>query len=342
MDQAGWGLQYSNQAVCTLTGLTQQRTEGAAFWDLFTLVPSRGAGSIEEVQQAIGKGQPFSMTCRLQAVYSTAASWALASGRVSGSSEAGAGAGSARGSLDSGGIRGPGAFAVTLTPASAPDFRPDEVPIGLPAFASTSNCSAAGAHERYWFATMQPIKAHATGSSLPSSGTATASGGGKAAVAVSSYERMRPPEMEGVQLGPLLGVGASGRTYRGQWHGSDVAVKIINQWDPIPSRHRSSSGDGAKRGDDGSRSGASSSRSSSALGTEHPASASADRGDDGSGGGAPLLEALLSKALSHPHIVSPGPQQASRIPRAYITTSMQACKGRLLLLAAAAGASYHQ
>lgn len=151
VDQAGWGLQYSNQAITTLTGLTQQRTEGAAFWDLFTLVPSRGAGSDEEVQQAVAKGQPFTLTCRLQAAYSVTAGWALASGRLSGSSEAGAGAGSTRGSLDcSSSIRGPGAFVVTLTPASSPDFRPDEMPIGLPAFASTSNCGAAGACERYW------------------------------------------------------------------------------------------------------------------------------------------------------------------------------------------------
>lgn len=218
VDQAGWGLQYSNQAITTLTGLTQQRTEGAAFWDLFTLVPSRGAGSDEEVQQAVAKGQPFTLTCRLQAAYSVTAGWALASGRLSGSSEAGAGAGSTRGSLDcSSSIRGPGAFVVTLTPASSPDFRPDEMPIGLPAFASTSNCGAAGACERYWFATVQPMKVHVTSSSQLSSSTASGSGSGSggtaaaAAAAASSFDRMRPQEMEGVQLGPLLGVGASGR-----------------------------------------------------------------------------------------------------------------------------------
>ena len=115
------------------------------------------------------------------------------------------------------------------------------------------------------------------------------------------------------------------RTYRGQWHGSDVAVKIINQWTPVHSRHRSSSGDGGNNaGDDGSKRGASS-NGSSALGHAGSDRNNADGGnnddnddddddddDDGSGGNAPLLEAVLSKALSHPHIVSPS---SSRTPR---------------------------
>ncbi len=35
-----------------------------------------------------------------------------------------------------------------------------------------------------------------------------------------------PPELEGLQLGPLLGKGSYGRVYRGWFHEEAVAVKV--------------------------------------------------------------------------------------------------------------------
>lgn len=70
------------------------------------------------------------------------------------------------------------------------------------------------------------------------------------------------PTPQEVELGPLVGTGARGRCYRGQWGGARVAVKVIDIRLPC--------GDSAKE-----------------------AEAEAAR-----------LEALLSRSLSHPSVVT--------------------------------------
>ncbi|KAI7844962.1 hypothetical protein COHA_001609 [Chlorella ohadii] len=83
-----------------------------------------------------------------------------------------------------------------------------------------------------------------------------------------------PECMQGVELGPLLGTGANGRTYIARWQGSRVAVKCVELREREPE----------------------------AL-PEY-----AQQAITGSGGSDPgsmaLVEAVLSKALRHPHIVT--------------------------------------
>lgn len=104
---------------------------------------------------------------------------------------------------------------------------------------------------------------------------------GPAAGPSSGGEHMMMPEaIREVVVGQLLGAGASGRTYRGMWQGSAVAVKIIEVRSGL-----------ALEGNEGMHSGSNSLDSGGADDT------------GASTGNAPLVEAVLSKALHHPHIV---------------------------------------
>ncbi|KFM25249.1 putative LIM domain-containing serine/threonine-protein kinase [Auxenochlorella protothecoides] len=92
-----------------------------------------------------------------------------------------------------------------------------------------------------------------------------------------SFIAHRPKIMQEVILGPLLGVGSRGRTYRGLWHGSRVAVQVVEWW--------SRAGD-AGGGDRGRASVDSTASGRSAAAPEDP-----------------VLAAALSRALAHPHLV---------------------------------------
>lgn len=98
-----------------------------------------------------------------------------------------------------------------------------------------------------------------------------------------SFFAMRPEVMSEVVLGPLIGSGSAGRCYRAQWQGGRVAVKIIDcKFDPE-----------AVAG--GALSPASpwdASCLDDALGSQKPAAEAA------------LVEALLARSLSHPHILT--------------------------------------
>ncbi|KFM28790.1 Serine/threonine-protein kinase CTR1 [Auxenochlorella protothecoides] len=81
----------------------------------------------------------------------------------------------------------------------------------------------------------------------------------------------RPGLMREVTLGCLIGVGSSGRTYRGMWHGGRVAVKIVECWaDP----------------------------GAGALLRQRSVEVRAEQDTH-----AAVVEAALGRALAHPHIV---------------------------------------
>ena len=119
---------------------------------------------------------------------------------------------------------------VAFTPATAPTFLPDQPPIGIPALAAArsgadvacwegegaahagsggeeESSRSAAAAGRWWFATLtrRPLQASGSGGSGGAVGAAAAS------AAAARVEYLRPRQLKDVQLGPLLGVGASGR-----------------------------------------------------------------------------------------------------------------------------------
>ncbi|KAL4448329.1 hypothetical protein ABPG75_005548 [Micractinium tetrahymenae] len=88
---------------------------------------------------------------------------------------------------------------------------------------------------------------------------------------IPSFFQMRPEVLSEVTLGPLIGTGSCGRCFRGLWQGGRVCVKIVDCY---------FSAEGGARGslrDD----------SASTMGPQ-----------------AALVEALLARSLSHPHIVT--------------------------------------
>ncbi|KAL4857667.1 Mitogen-activated protein kinase kinase kinase 9 [Chlorella vulgaris] len=86
-----------------------------------------------------------------------------------------------------------------------------------------------------------------------------------------SFIQLRPEVLEEVQLGPLIGTGSMGRCYRGMWQGGRVAVKIIECWEPLG-------------------------------GSSTPPMSTSDLPPQGTQ--AAVVEALLARSLSHPHIVT--------------------------------------
>ncbi|EFN52801.1 hypothetical protein CHLNCDRAFT_138454 [Chlorella variabilis] len=97
---------------------------------------------------------------------------------------------------------------------------------------------------------------------------------------IPSFYEQRPQVMNEVTLGPIIGSGAMGRCYRGMWQGGRVAVKVIDCW----AGAQPSAADRA----DLAAAGAPSQR----------------RQQDVPAVEAALVEALLARSLSHPHIVT--------------------------------------
>ncbi|KAL4433273.1 hypothetical protein ABPG77_003321 [Micractinium sp. CCAP 211/92] len=87
--------------------------------------------------------------------------------------------------------------------------------------------------------------------------------------AIPSFFQMRPDMLSEVTLGPLIGTGSCGRCFRGLWQGGRVCVKVVDCY---------FSREGGARGE---------LREKSSMGPQ-----------------AALLEALLARSLSHPHIVT--------------------------------------
>lgn len=203
-----WQITYVNTAMSRLTGLPEQQAAGASFWELFALSP-RGGMTREDVDRAVASGQPVTVTCML-----------LPSGsHGGGGNNVGVPTAAAVAAL------GATECTVTFTQAQGPDFRPDEQPVAIPAYppglapgGGGSSGSEDGAGSSYWFAAVQPQPSpgSSNGSTAGFSGSAggtpcspVSRGGGS--LMASSLERMRPANMRDVELGSLLGVGASGR-----------------------------------------------------------------------------------------------------------------------------------
>ena len=204
--ERGWEVRYANSAFTRLTGVGRQQAEAAALWSLFGL-PAGGA-SAADVQAAVRSSKPLTLPI----------------GLLPGSGSCGPGAASSPPGA-AGGVQpeASGLFVATFSPASSPEFRPDQPAIAIPIAPAPPGTAASGSgpsgggsggvmQARLWFVTLQrpgggqpgrassPGSASGTGGSLDSSGTT-----------VSPINRLRPASMQDVQLGPLLGAGASGR-----------------------------------------------------------------------------------------------------------------------------------
>ncbi|KAK2077417.1 hypothetical protein QBZ16_004262 [Prototheca wickerhamii] len=83
-----------------------------------------------------------------------------------------------------------------------------------------------------WFGVIETQDAAASAAEAAPGQVERGAPGGASARAVDLFA-MRPQVMEEVTLGCLIGVGSSGRTYRGLWHGARVAVKIVECWSAV-------------------------------------------------------------------------------------------------------------
>lgn len=193
----GWRVRYGNTALAKLAGLSPRGAVGVPFWQLFEL---RGGMTHESVQEGVAAGRPFTVRCALRA----------AAGQQGGSDGGAAGPSSQPGA---GAAPGAAMFSVTFTPATAPTLG-DELPIGIPLYPPGGPGSPgqppSAADAVLWFATVQsappPAASHASGAL-----SSVSEPGSPPAAIRNSIERLRPANMLEVELGPLLGVGASGR-----------------------------------------------------------------------------------------------------------------------------------
>jgi hypothetical protein len=117
--------------------------------------------------------------------------------------------------------------------------------------------------------------------------------------------------MKEVQLGPLVGSGSAGRCYRAQWQGGRVAVKIVE-----------CNCDGSTPGGSAGLSPATSGHLDS-WHSGHSGHSSAKPAAE-----AAMLEALLSRSLAHPHIVT---TYAHAVSKKQVWTGMfWGCRGSML------------
>lgn len=230
--EGGWEVRYVNSAFTRLTGLGRQQVVGAALWALFGL-PAGGA-TAADMQSALRRRQPFTVSIGLlpsssgpaRAVSSPLQLTPFSSTDVAPpSSPVGSMLLSAptrptsrtAPQLETGGM-----FTATFTPATSPEFRPDEPAISIPivppppGFSSSSSREGIGGglEERLWFVTLQRPAGQ-----LGSTGSASTTHGsvGVDPSPANPHSHLCPANMTDVQLGPLLGVGASGRCGRLSW-----------------------------------------------------------------------------------------------------------------------------
>ena len=194
-------MRYANSAFTRLTGLERQQAVGTSLWSLFGL--PAGGPMPDNVQTALQGSDPVTLSIGLLPGGATSAS---AEGQPSASSSS---------LLEAGGL-----FTATFTPASSPEFRPDAPAISIPIVPSPpgttgDGCdsgSSSSADKRLWFVTIQrPGVAKPSAPSTHASASSTQGSLASGVMTTSLISHLQPSNMKEVQLGPLLGAGASGR-----------------------------------------------------------------------------------------------------------------------------------
>ena len=228
--EGGWEVRYANSAFSRLTGLGRQQAVGAALWSLFGL-PAGGA-TAADVQAALRGRQPFTFSIGLLPEGSVPGPGNTPVQLTPASSTDVEPPSSPVGSMlittvtptsptslpgSTRQLETSGLFTATFTPASSPEFRPDEPAISIPIVPpppslgtiGSGGSGVGGVEERLWFVTLQRPAGLGSGSSLSLSTHGSAAA--EASPAAPPINALRPLNMADVQLGPLLGVGASGR-----------------------------------------------------------------------------------------------------------------------------------
>lgn len=201
--EGGWSVRYANSAFTRLTGLERQQAVGTSLWSLFGL--PAGGPVPADVQTALQGSNPVALSIGL---LPGGASSASAEGQPSAST-------SSSSLLEAGGL-----FTATFTPASSPEFRPDAPAISIPIVPSPPGTTGGGcdsgssnsAEKRLWFVTIQrPGVAKPSAPSTHASASSTQGSLASGVMTTSLISHLQPSNMKEVQLGPLLGAGASGR-----------------------------------------------------------------------------------------------------------------------------------
>lgn len=107
---------------------------------------------------------------------------------------------------------------------------------------------------------------------------------------IPAFYDQRPGVMREVQLGPLIGAGAMGRCYKGVWQGGRVAVKVIDCW----------AGEASSWSEPGSAPPPSPQQQQEQPNSSQPEGG----GGHEKGARAAMVEALLARGLSHPHLIT--------------------------------------